>query len=180
MDENTLILWQKARDGDRDAYDRLFARCSDRTIMFIRARLGSRLRASVESRDVLQDAYLAAHRDFASFEYTGEGAFGRWLRSIIENRIRDLGDYWRAKKRQAVALPKPEPETGPITAVDRAELQQVVLRGIGALSEEHRLVLLLRYFEGLDAEETGRRMNRSAGAVRKLTARSLAELGGLL
>jgi RNA polymerase sigma-70 factor (ECF subfamily) len=180
MDENTLTLWRKARDGDREAYDRLFALHSDRTLLFIRARLGPRLRASIESRDVLQDAYLAAHRDFASFEYTDDGAFGRWLCRIIENRIRDLGDYWGARKRQVIALPEPEPETGPVTAVDRAERRQALLRGIDALSEDHRLVLLLRYFEGLDVEETARRMNRSNGAVRKLTARALAELGGLL
>ncbi len=180
MDEKTLTLWRRARAGDREAYDRLFAQHSDRALMFIRARLGPRLRASIESRDVLQDAYLAAHRDFDSFEHTDEGAFGRWLCRIIENRIRDLGDYWAAGKRQAVALPEPEPETGPITAVDRAERRRALLRGIDALSEDHRLVLLLRYFEGLDSEEAARRMGRSAGAVRKLTARALAELGGLL
>jgi len=177
MDENTLILWRKARAGDRGAYDRLFALHSGRTLMFIRARLGPRLRAAVESRDVLQDAYLAAHRDFDAFEYTDEGAFGRWLCRIVENRIRDLGAYLGAKKRQVVALPAPEPETGPVTAVDRDERRQALLRGIDALSEDHRSVLLLRYFEGLDAEEAARRMGRSAGAVRKLTARALAELG---
>jgi RNA polymerase sigma-70 factor (ECF subfamily) len=180
MNENTLTLWQKARGGDREAYDRLFAIYSDRTLMFIRARLGPRLRAVVESRDILQDTYLAAHRDFSSFDCTDDGAFGRWLCRIIENRIRDLGDYWGAKKRQVVALPKPEPETGPVTAVERDERRQALLRGIDALGEDHRLVLLLRYFEGLDAEEAGHRMNRSAGAIRKLTARALAELGGLL
>jgi RNA polymerase sigma-70 factor (ECF subfamily) len=180
MNENTITLWQKARGGDQEAYDRLFAIYSDRTLMFIRARLGPRLRAVIESRDILQDTYLAAHRDFSSFDYTDDGAFGRWLCRIIENRIRDLGDYWGAKKRQVVALPEPEPETGPVTAVERDERRQALLRGIDALGEDHRMVLLLRYFEGLDAEEAGHRMNRSDGAIRKLTARALAELGGLL
>ena len=45
------------------------------------------------------------------------------------------------------------------------------------LGEDHRQVVLLRYFEGLSAEETGLAMGRSAGAVRKLAARALAELG---
>ena len=180
MNENTLTLWRKARGGDREAYDRLFAIYSDRAVMFIRARLGPRLRAVIESRDILQDTFMAAHRDFSSFDHTDEGAFGRWLCRIIENRIRDLGDYWGAKKRQVVALPKPEPETGPVTAVERDERRQALLRGLDALGEDHRSVLLLRYFEGLDAEEAGLRMSRSAGAIRKLTARALAELGGVL
>ncbi len=180
MNQDTLTLWQKARDGDREAYDRLFAIYSDRALMYIRARLGPRLRSTIESRDILQDTYLAAHRNFSSFDHTDDGAFGRWLCRIAENRIRDLGDYWGAGKRRIVALPEPEPETGPVTAVDRAERRQALLQGIDALSEDHRAVLLLRYFEGLDVEETARRMDRSAGAVRKLTARALAELGGLL
>ncbi len=180
MDANTRTLWQQARDGDREAYDRLFALHADRCLMFIRARLGARMRASVESRDVLQDAYLAAHRDFDTFQYTDEGAFTRWLCRIIENRIRDFGDYLAARKRRATAPPEPEPPTGPATAAGRAESREALLRGLDSLGEEHRSVLLLRYFEGLGAEEAARRMGRSAGAIRKLTARALVALGEAL
>ncbi len=70
--ERRTGVWRRARAGDPTAYDRLFARHTDRTLMFIRARLGRRLRAAAESRDVLHDAYLAAHRDFASFDCTDD------------------------------------------------------------------------------------------------------------
>ncbi|MBI3866759.1 MAG: sigma-70 family RNA polymerase sigma factor [Planctomycetia bacterium] len=176
MDSVTHTLWRQARAGDRAAYDRLFGLHADRALMFIRARLGTRLREKVESQDVLQDAYLAAHQAFATFEYADEGAFTRWICRIIDNRIRDLGDHFGALKRQAVELPHSDP-TGPVTAADRAEHRAKVCTAIDALEEDHRQVLLLRFFEGLSAEDTGRRMNRSAGAVRKLAARALAELG---
>src|SRR5262249_37877765 len=176
MDSISKLLWQKARGGDRAAYDHLFALHADRALLFIRARLGPKLRAKVESGDVLQDAYLAAHQAFAGFEYTDEGAFNRWLCRIIDNRIRDLGDHFNARKRQPVELPRSDP-TGPATALDRAEHRDKVARALDVLTDEHRQVLLLRFFEGLSAEETGQRMNRSAGAVRKLTARALVELG---
>jgi RNA polymerase sigma-70 factor, ECF subfamily len=176
MDSVTHILWQRARQGDRAAYDRLFALHADRALLFIRARLGAKLRDKVESQDVLQDAYLAAHQGFPHFEHTDEGAFTHWLCRIIENRIRDLGDHFGALKRQAVELPRSDP-TGPVTALDRAEHRAKVARALDELDHDHRQVLLLRYFEGLSAEETGQRMNRSAGAVRKLTARALTELG---
>jgi RNA polymerase sigma-70 factor (ECF subfamily) len=180
MDSITRTLWLKARDGDREAYDRLFALHADRALLYIRARLGPKLRSSVESQDVLQEAYLAAHTAFGQFDYTDEGAFTRWLCRIIENRIRDQGDYLGARKRQAVELPKPDPATGPVTAADRAERRDSIARGLDRLSEDHRQVLLLRYFEGLSAEEAGERMGRTAGAIRKLTARALTELGGVL
>jgi RNA polymerase sigma-70 factor (ECF subfamily) len=176
MDSVTQILCQRARQGERAAYDRLFALHSDRALLFIRARLGPRLREKVECQDVLQDAYLAAHQGFAKFEYTDEGAFYRWLCRIINNRIRDLGDHFGALKRQAVELPRSDP-TGPVTALDRAEHRAKVAVALDALGDDHRQVLLLRYFEGLSAEEAGQRMSRTAGAIRKLTARALAELG---
>jgi RNA polymerase sigma-70 factor (ECF subfamily) len=176
MEPSTKILWERARAGDREAYDRLFSLHADRALLFIRARLGPKLREKVESCDVLQEAYLAAHEAFASFEYADDGAFLRWLCRIIDNRIRDLRDYFQARKRQPTELPQSNP-TGPITALDRAEHRETIARALDRLSEDHRQVLLLRYFEGLSAEETARRMGRSAGAVRKLTARALAELG---
>lgn len=179
MNTITKTLCDRARAGDRAAYDRLFALHADRLRFFVRARLGPRLRGSVESEDVVQEAFLAAHRDFGSFEYTDDAAFTRWLCRVTENRIRDLGDRVGALKRQAVELPGEDP-TGPVTALDRAERRARLSAALDRLAEEHREVLLLRYFEGMSAEEAGVLMNRTAGAVRKLAARALAELGGLL
>lgn len=176
MQTITHTLWTQARAGDRAAYDRLFALHSDRARMFIRARLGPQLREKLECDDVLQEAYLAAHRAFDQFQYTDEGSFTRWLCRIIDNRIRDLGDHFGALKRQAVDLPLSDP-TGPVTALDRVEHRAKVARGLNELADDHRQVLLLRFFEGLSAEETAERMGRTAGAVRKLAARALAELG---
>jgi RNA polymerase sigma-70 factor (ECF subfamily) len=177
MDTITRTLWLRARGGDRAAYDRLFALHADRALMFIRARLGPRLQGRVESADVLQDAFLAAHAAFNGFQYTDEGAFARWLFRIIENRLRDLNDYLAAKKRQVVNLPTLDPATGPVTAADREQRREALVRALNELGDEHRRVIVLRYFEGLGAEETGRLMDRSPGAIRKLAARALAELG---
>ena len=54
----------------------------------------------------------------AGIEYTDDAAFTRWLCRIIENRIRDLGDYHAAKKRQPIDLPRSS-GTGPVTAPGR-------------------------------------------------------------
>ena len=176
MNSITQTLCQQAKSGDREAYDRLFALHSDRALMFVRARLGPKLREKVESIDVLQDAYLAAHQAFDSFEYADDGSFNRWLCRIIENRIRDMNDHFGAKKRQAIPLPASDP-TGPVSALDRAEHRENVLRGLDGLSDDYRQVLLLRFFEGLSCDEVGKLMDRTAGAVRKLTSRALVELG---
>ena len=179
MDSITRTFFEKAKRGDREAYDQLFALHQDRAMLFIRARLGPKLREKVESQDIMQEAYLAAHRDFAKFEFTDESAFTRWLCRIIENRIRDLGDYFGAQKRQPIELPRSDP-TGPSTAFERKEHRERVAKALDKLSDDHRQVLLLRFFEGLSADEASQLMGRTAGAVRKLTARALAELGKIL
>ncbi len=172
----TKALWRQAKSGDAQAFEQLFSRHTDRLLVVIRARLGGALREKLEAEDVLQDAYLAAWRSFDDFDYTDEGAFLRWLCRIVDNRMRDAHDHFAAKKRQVVPLPRSAP-TGPVTALGRAENRRQIELALSRLSDEHREVLLLRYFEGLTCEETGARMNRSAGAVRNLAARALVELG---
>lgn len=179
MNTITQTLCEQAHAGDRRAFDRLFAIHADRARLFVRARLGGRLRQAAETEDVLQEAYLAAYRDFGQFAWTDEGAFTRWLCRIAENRIRDLADREGAAKRQAVELPR-EDATGPVTAADRGEQRERLAGALERLTEEHREVVLLRYFEGMSAEETGVLMKRTPGAVRKLAARALVELGRLL
>lgn len=171
----TKQLYEKAKSGDQAAYEALFGSCTDRLLMFIRLRIGN-LRQRIEPEDVLQDTYLAAHRGFADFQYDSEGAFLRWLCRIVDNRIRDAVDYFAAAKRQPIMIPR-STQTGPFTALKRWEQQQRIELAIRELSEEHQQVLLLRYFQGLSAEESGRIMQRSATAIRSLTSRALTQLG---
>lgn len=175
MSDVITSLLQRARDGDRSAYNSLFALHQDRAIFFIRARLGPALRDKVESQDVLQDAYHLALRDFKDLCATDQQAFQGWLYRIIDNRLKDLGGFFAAGKRQPVELPVSDP-TGPVTAADRGEHREKVARALDALVDDHRDVLIHRFFVGMTAEETGEVMGRSAGAVRKLSARALLEL----
>lgn len=170
------VLWRQAKAGDRTAYERLFALHVDRLLVFIRVRLGAALRERMEAEDILQDAYLSALKSFDEFDYVDDGAFFRWMCRIVDNRLRDAHDYHAAGKRQEQPIPK-SALTGPVTALGRVENRERLERALGQLSEEHRTVLLLRYFEGCSAEEAGERMNRSAGAIRNLSARALVELG---
>jgi RNA polymerase sigma-70 factor (ECF subfamily) len=169
-------LWRQAKGGDRSAFEQLFGLHSDRLLVFVRTKLGGALREKIDPEDVLQDAFVTALKSFDEFEYSDEGAFLRWMCRLIDYRLRDAYDYFTAKKRQAIPLPRSAP-TGPLTALGRAENRQQVEAALAKLSDEHREVLLLRYFEGLSAEEAGMRMNRSAGAIRNLAARALVELG---
>lgn len=73
----TEALYRAARDGSREAYDRLFARATENALLFVRLRLGPGLRSEADSLDVLQDAWLETHRDFDRFTWQGEASFAR-------------------------------------------------------------------------------------------------------
>jgi RNA polymerase sigma-70 factor (ECF subfamily) len=172
----THELWRRAKSGDQAAFDDLFSIHTERLLVFISARLGGRLRTRIEPQDVLQDAYAAAWQSFSKFDYSDDGAFLRWMCRIIDHRLRDANDYFTAAKRQVQELPQSAP-TGPVTALARAENRERLQAAIEQLSDEHREVILLRYFQGLSTEEAGERMQRSAGAIRNLLSRALSELG---
>lgn len=181
----TANLLDRAKSGDRDAYDTLFALAADRLLLFIRLRLGAALRAKLDSMDVLQEAYLEAHRALPSFELSEDGAFARWLCRISENKIRGLADYHGAKKRQEPQADRHvsdvlAAQTGPVTVAARKEGRIRLEKAIDKMESEEREALLLRYFEDLTVDQIGETMGRSPTSVRRLLGRATVRLGDLL
>ncbi len=185
--QSELVL--RARDGDREAYDRLFALAAERVKIFIRLRLGAQLKASEQSVDVLQDAYLVAHRRFEAFEWQGDDAFVRWLCGIADLRIRQLREHHGAEKRQVRGTVPAVTEVlervsasgcGPLTAAGRVEGRERLERAISRLDADVRDALLFRFFEGLEISAIADRLGRSATSVRRLLGRGIRSLGSEL
>jgi len=188
-EEGDADLIARARAGDRDAYDRLFAAAADRVLLFARLKLGDRLRAEVDSMDVLQETYVEAHRAFPWFEDRGGDAFARWLYRIVENCIRGLADRYGARKRRRPRGTVPISQvlervsgsaTAPSMAAARAEERERLARAMERLAGDEREALLLRFFQGLAIDEIARGLGRSETATRRLLGRAAARLGGLL
>lgn len=150
---------------------------------------GPALRARVEVDDLVQEVYLRALKDARGLSdpALGEGALWGVLARLAREVTIDVFRSLRAARRDgrterlgrsdwshagaggglADSAPGPRSEAG--ARESGARMAQAFL----ALSPEHRRVLGLRQFAGLPAEETGRRMGRSAGAVHSLYRRAL-------
>jgi RNA polymerase sigma-70 factor (ECF subfamily) len=184
----TLELVAAAKGGDRDAYDRLFARAAERALLFVRLRMGPRLRSEAESLDVLQDAYLAAHRDFAAFEPRGPGSFNRWLCRLIENRLRDAADRQDAAKRPpperaapvSALIARARAEAGPATVAADGERRARLERALGELDDASRRAVLLRHFQGMTVDDVAHALVMSPTSVRRLLGAALVRLGAAL
>jgi len=155
--------------------------------------MGAELRSKLESMDLAQDVLFSALRDLGRFTYSSEGDFVRWLAKIAENRIRDNLDKLRAGKRdirKEVQLENHRPTTGksfacapepivtttPSVILSRKEEFDRLSRAIDTLKREYREIILLTKIEGLSYGDIGKRLGKSADAVRMLCCRAMAAL----
>ena len=87
--ETTFELLARVRQGDRDALERLFARCLPALRRWARGRLPSAARGVLDTQDLVQDTILSSLRRLDHFESRHEGALQAYLRQAVLNRIRD-------------------------------------------------------------------------------------------
>lgn len=156
-----LELVKKARKGDREAFDRLFERHSDRLIAFALKLTSDRSQAE----DLVQEAFLAALKGLAG--YHGKGAFFSWLCGIA---VRKQRDHRRKPDREValtvdLALPPEVPEAA---------------QAIDSLEPKHREAFLLVKVVGLTYDEAGQALRKPAGTVKWLCSEATAQLRSFL
>jgi RNA polymerase sigma-70 factor (ECF subfamily) len=191
-DDPELLLTAARQDGE-PALGRLLERYRAYLGLLARAQIGRHLRSRADSSDVVQETFLAAHRDFAKFRGTSEAEFVAWLRNILAARLADLvrrhlkakardarlekrlaGDLDRSSQALAFALAARGPS--PSQEAARRELGVLLADAIKALPADYGEVIVLRHLEGLSFAEVAARMGRSVDSVEKLWVRALARL----
>ena len=87
--ESTFTLLGKARAGDRDALERLFARHLPPLQRWARGRLPQWARQLSDTDDLVQDALAQTFKRIDEFEPRDVGALQAYLRQAVINRVRD-------------------------------------------------------------------------------------------
>lgn len=158
-------LVERARAGERAAFDLLVARYQRRLLRLV-LRL---LRDPAEAEDVVQETFLKAYRALPRFR--GEAAFYTWLYRIALNGARNA--ILRRRQRSAphgVApsqLPAPVPEIGtPESMLLSKQVMLAIDAALEALPLELRTAIVLREIEGLSYEEIAQIMECPLGTVR--------------
>lgn len=88
--EATVQLLDRAKGGDREALEKLIARCLPPLIRWAHRRLPQSARGMQETVDLVQDAVMASLRNLQGFEVRHQGALQAYFRQCIVNRIRDI------------------------------------------------------------------------------------------
>jgi RNA polymerase sigma-70 factor (ECF subfamily) len=161
-------LVREAQDGSHEAFEALVRKYSERAF-----RVAYRVVRNEElAADVLQEAFIKAYRGLRSFE--NRSAFYTWLYRIVVNLALDR----RRRERPGVSVEWEDevarnvdvrvaqpPSTSPETESARAEVRELVARGVRELPDGQREVLLLREVEGLSYQEIAATMGISKGTV---------------
>src|SRR5688500_4089348 len=87
--ESTFNLLAKAKAGDRDALERLFARHLPPLKRWARGRLPQWARQLADTDDLVQDALAQTFKRIDEFEPRDVGALQAYLRQAVINRVRD-------------------------------------------------------------------------------------------
>lgn len=124
--------------------------------------------------DLLQEAFLAAVRNFGRFDQ--ERSFVAWMRAIIRHR---LLRYVNDRRRREVAFEPSAMEAmaGGWTGDEGwSDEKRVALECVEALPEASREMFELFYLEGMSARAVGERVRMSEGSVRVHLHRGRAKL----
>jgi RNA polymerase sigma-70 factor (ECF subfamily) len=169
VDDRDLV--EAARRGDRDAFRTLFERYHRRAY----ALAFGVLRHQDDALDVVQDAFIKAHKHLDKFE--GNSSFFTWLYRIVMNLAID---HLRKHRRvspveldEQVVQGEASDDTllpkllggNPGRALMDKQIRARIDAALGELSDNHRAVLVMRELEGLSYEEMAKAMGCSKGTI---------------
>jgi len=155
-EEDSLV--SAARDGDRAAFGRLYARYARMVHGILLSRVPPR-----EVDDLVQEVFLSALRQLHALRDISR--FGAWLGTITRNRA---NDYFR-KAVPVSKLTEPVSENQAESRATSHTTEQeatVILAVIRALPEPYREPLILRLAEGMTGPEIAARTGLTHGSVR--------------
>ena len=178
MTEQELV--RAAAGGYTEAFERLVETYENKIYTLALRMSGS----PDDAGDIAQEAFLAAWRGLPAFR--GEAGFATWLYRLASNAAID---YLRRQRKQRGELSLDDEELGldavdagpgPQDAAEGEEVRSAVAAGLGALSEGHRQVLVLRELQGLSYEEIAAVLAVDLGTVKSRISRARSALRKIL
>jgi RNA polymerase sigma-70 factor, ECF subfamily len=176
--EASLVLLERARQGDRDAVDALAARWLPRLRRWATGRLPHWARDLVETQDLVQETVFRTFQGIERFEVRGEGALQAYLRQAVLNRIRM--EIRRVGRRPSPGALDPDLTTddpSPLEVAVGREVVESYEAALARLRPEDREAIIGRVEMGLTNQELADVLGKpSANAARMALERALVRL----
>ncbi len=194
---DTVRLLDLARAGDGAALGHLLERYRSYLSLLARVQIGRRMQGKLDVADVVQEAFLEAHRGVGLFRGSSEAQFLAWLRQIVVAILATQVRRYYGTKRRDVRLERElqdgldrssvylgsqliAAQSSPSAQASRREQAVLLADAMEELPEDYREVIILRQLEGLSFSQVALRMGRTEDSVKNLWARALVRLRRLL
>jgi RNA polymerase sigma-70 factor (ECF subfamily) len=171
MSNEEAALVERAQQGDPAAFSEIYDRHQPAIYRYISFRVGG----TAAAEDLTSEVFVRVVGRIDRFKYRGRPLLA-WLYTIARNLVTD--HHRRVGRHTVTPLDeaRPAPGEGPEARAERHLAELGVVRALGALTEEQRQVILLKFVEGMDSAEMAGLLGKTVGSVKALQHRALAAL----
>lgn len=187
-----VVGWiREAQAGSGDALARLMEFSRQYLLLIANAEWPADLQAKAGASDLVQETQMEAAAAFGVFRGQTEAELLAWLRQILLHNLRDFARrYTGTEKRrvdrefsldggsssQSGSYGVFGVDPSPSSDLRRREQDHALEQALAQMPDDYRQVIVWHHREDCSFEEIGRRLDRSAGAARKLWARAVQQL----
>ncbi len=176
VDDQQLI--DETLQGRTESFGQLVLRYQNRLYNTLVGVLGS----NDDALDIAQEAFVLAFSKLGTFR--GQSAFYSWLFRIAMNAAISLKRKERrtpasidaAREQVGIEPADRHPQNRPDYSIEVSERQQMVRNALAELSDEYRMVLVLKEMEDLKYDEIAQIVGCPIGTVRSRIHRARLEL----
>lgn len=164
-----LELVNRAKKGDSEAFSVLVQRYENKIYNLAYRLVGNH----ADAGDLAQETFIKLYHSIHT--YRGDASFATWLYRVATNVCRDeLRRQQRQKKisldemieQPGFALSSDNEQEMPEEVLEKKELQEQMQSFLLELSDEHRIVLIMREVQELSYEEIAAALDCSLGTVK--------------
>ncbi len=165
------LLVSAAKQGDRAAFGELVRRYERKVYSLAYRYTGD----PDDAADLAQEAFLKAFCALRTFH--GRSSFSTWLYRVTANVCLDALRSRRRRRTLSLDQARPggegdrewdlaDPGADLQEQVQRREVHETILRAVGRLGPEQRMVVILRDFQGLSYQEISQILRLHLGTVK--------------
>lgn len=162
-----------AEKGDQQSLSRLFESCYPKVYRYMYLRV----RHQELAEDLTSDVMLRVVRSLPSYHHRGV-PIEAWVYRIAANRLRD--HFRKDRASHTLRLNEALVRAGRDGLAERVATWLDLRMALSDLGRAEQQVVVLRYLQGLNIEETAQFMGRSRPSIKGLSHRAVIRLRGLL
>lgn len=185
MSDTERYLLEKAKNGDVEAFEQLIEGCQKKVFNIALRMIGN----YDDANELAQEVFIRIYKSIKTFKE--ESLFSTWVYKVTTNICLD---ELRKRKKMKVTYLDEEIKTEdseikrqvederptPDVQVEKNEVRKVVHNAIKGLSEEQRVMIVLRDIQGFSYEEIAKFLKCPEGTVKSRINRARSSLREIL